>query len=1032
MSSTVEPRSSAEGQSRPDVDVETLSRNLRRNIKGEVRFDLGSRALYATDASNYRQVPIGVVIPRDKEDVVATVAECKRMGAPLLSRGGGTSLAGQCCNVAVVMDFSKYMHNVLEIDTAKKLAWVQPGCVLDTLREQASKHGLTFGPDPSTHGQCTLGGMLGNNSCGTHSLLCQHDGLGLRTSDNTHELEILTYDGIRMHVGETSAGQLEQVIREGGRSGFIYRQLRALRDNYADLIRTRLPKLPRRVSGYNLDDLLPENGFNVARALVGTEGTCVTILEAGLRLVKNPFARSLLVLGYRDIFSAADHIMQIIELKPIGLEGFDHLLFRWVSQKGDKSADIKMLPPGAGWLLVEFGGDSKRDSDEQARRCVDLLRNRRDAPNMRLYANPEEERRIWAVRQGALGSTARVPGHRDNWEGFEDSAVPPQNLSAYLRDFKTLLGRFGYETSLYGHFGQGCIHCRIPFDLYTAAGLRKFENFLNEGCDLVIKHGGVMSGEHGDGQARGQFLSKMFGDELVEAFREFKRIWDPEWKMNPGKVVDAYKVTENLRLGLDYNPSISPTHFQFPADQHSFSRAALRCVGIGDCRRYGGQVMCPSYQVTLEEKHSTRGRARLLWEMLNGGLIKNGWKSDEVKEALDLCLSCKGCKHDCPVNVDIATYKAEFLSHYYKHRLRPRHAYAFGFIHVWTRLGNILPGLANFVTHAPILSKLAKWMAGMQQTRTIPVLAKEPFKAWFKNRPLRNLDCPPVVLWPDTFNNYYRPEIAKAAVEVLEDAGFCVQVPMNDMCCGRPLYDYGFLRQARKRLLVILESMRRSIRDGVPFIVLEPSCCSVFRDELINLFPSDEDAKRLHQQTFTLSEFLNQHAPDYPQKQLNRKVMVHAHCHHKSVIGFEKEEELLKRIGLDVQVPEAGCCGMAGAFGFEGGDHYNISIQCAERSLLPAVRQSDKETLIITNGFSCHEQVFQGTHRRPLHIAEVLQMVIHEGKVRLAGSSQSLALIKAPAANPEATESSQGRYTQGTASNEGWLGKQLKPKDDRH
>jgi FAD/FMN-containing dehydrogenase/Fe-S oxidoreductase len=1032
MSSSVAPKSSAERQSRPDVDVETLARNLRRNIKGEVRFDVGTRALYATDASNYRQIPIGVVIPRDKEDVVATVAECKRMGAPLLSRGGGTSLAGQCCNVAVVMDFSKYMHNVLEIDATKKLAWVEPGCVLDTLRERASKQGLTFGPDPSTHGQCTLGGMLGNNSCGTHSLLCQHDGLGLRTSDNTHELEILTYDGIRMRVGETSAGQLEQLIRQGGRSGFIYRQLRALRDKYADLIRTRLPKLPRRVSGYNLDDLLPENGFNVARALVGTEGTCVTILEAGLRLVKNPPARSLLVLGYRDIFSAADHIMQILELKPIGLEGFDHLLFRWVSQKGNKSADIKLLPPGAGWLLVEFGGDSKHDSDEQARRCIDLLRNRRDAPNMRLYVNPEEERRIWAVRQGALGSTARVPGHRDNWEGFEDSAVPPQNLPAYLRDFKNLLDRYGYETSLYGHFGQGCIHCRIPFDLYTAAGLRRFEDFLNEGCDLVTRHGGVMSGEHGDGQARGQFLSKMFGDELVEAFREFKRIWDPEWKMNPGKVVDAYKVTENLRLGLDYHPSTPPTHFQFPTDKHSFSRATLRCVGIGDCRRYGGQVMCPSYQVTLEEKHSTRGRARLLWEMLNGGLIKNGWKNDGVKDALDLCLSCKGCKHDCPVNVDIATYKAEFLSHYYKHRLRPRHAYAFGFVHVWTRLGSLLPGLANFVTHAPILGKLAKWMAGMQQTRTIPALAKESFKAWFKNRPLRNLDRPPVVLWPDTFNNYYRPEIAKAAVEVLEDAGFRVRVPMKDICCGRPLYDYGFLKQARKRLQLILDGMRRDIREGVPIVVLEPSCCSVFRDELINLFPSDEDAKRLHQQTFTLSEFLNQHAGDYPHKQLNRKAMVHAHCHHKSVIGFEEEEALLKRIGVDVQVPEAGCCGMAGAFGFERGDHYDISIQCAERSLLPAVRQSGEETLIITNGFSCHEQIVQGTLRRPLHIAEVLQMVIHEGKAIPAGASQSLALIKAPAATPEITESPQGRYTQGTASNEGWLGKQLKPKDDRH
>ncbi|WP_202796825.1 FAD-binding and (Fe-S)-binding domain-containing protein [Pedosphaera parvula] len=1018
------------------VDAEKLARRLKRNLKGEVRFDDGSRALYATDGSNYRQVPIGVVLPKDKEDVVATVAECRRMGAPLLSRGGGTSLAGQCCNVAVVMDFSKYMHDVLEIDTVRKLGRVQPGCVLDTLRNDATKLGLNFGPDPATHNHCTLGGMLGNNSCGTHSLLCRDEGLGLRTSDNTHELEILTYDGLRMRVGETSPEQIERFIREGGRQAEIYAQLKGLRDKYANLIRARFPKLPRRVSGYNLDELLPENGFNLARALVGTESTCVTILEASLRLVSNPGARSLLVLGYKDVFSAADHLMEILEFKPAALEGMDDLLFQWVQQKGDKNADIKLLPQGGGWLMVEFGGDSKKDSDEQARRCAEMLKKQKDAPNIKLYDNPEQEEMIWKVREGGLGSTAWVPGHRDTWEGFEDSAVPPHNVPAYLRDFKKLLDSYDYDTSLYGHFGQGCIHCRIPFDLYTAEGIRKFESFLEKGCELVMKYGGVMSGEHGDGQSRGQFLPKMFGEELMEAFREFKRIWDPEWKMNPGKVIDAYKVTENLRLGTDYDPPNPTTYFQYPADRHTFSRAALRCVGIGECRRHSDQVMCPSYQVTMEEKHSTRGRARLLWEMLNGGLLKKGWKNEAVKEALDLCLACKGCKHDCPVNVDMATYKAEFLSHYYKHKLRPRHAYAFGFIHVWTRLGSIMPGIPNFITHAPVLGKIAKWIVGMQQTREVPAMARESFKAWFKNRPLKNLDRPPVVLWPDTFNNYYHPDVAKAAVEVLEDAGFRVQVPTNDMCCGRPLYDYGFLDKAKKWLQDILEIMRVDIRNGIPFIVLEPSCCAVFRDELANLFPNDEDAKKLHQQTFVLSEFLVHHAPGYPHKQITSRAIVHAHCHHRSVIGFREEETLLKRVGLDFQIPEPGCCGMAGAFGFERGDHYDVSIKCGERSLLPAVRHSSEDTLIIADGFSCHEQIVQRSNRKPLHIAQVLQMAIHEGEIKPVEPAQSMALVKIPPSDGQHEEKEHGylhnRVKQWTSSVEEWLGKHKKPKDDRH
>ena len=965
-----------------NVDAQALSRSLRQKIKGEVRFDAGSRALYATDGSNYRQVPIGVVIPRDKEDVVQAVAECRRFGAPILSRGGGTSLAGQCCNVAVVMDFSKYMRRVLEIDDSRRTARVEPGCVLDDLRQTAiNKAGLNFAPDPETHDHCTLGGMLGNNSCGVHSLMAKNNGMGLRVSDNTREMEILTYQGHRFKVGATSPAELERTIRGGGPQAELYRKLRDFRDKYADRIRKGFPRLERRVSGYNLPDLLPENGFNVARALVGSESTLVTILEATVLLVPNPNKRSLLVLGYPDIYTAADHVMEILEFNPTGLEGIDHLLFKFVQEKGDKKANLSLLPEGRGFLLVEFGGESKSDSDAQARKLMAWLKRHagRNLPSMKLYDNPEEEELIWKVREGSLGSTAWVKTMPDTWEGWEDSAVPVPRIADYLRDLRDLLNKYDYHPTLYGHLGQGCIHTRIPFDLYTTPGIEKWRSFIDEATDLVVRYGGSFSGEHGDGQSRGEWLVKMFGPELMEAMREFKLIWDPQWKMNPGKIIEPYKMTENLRLGPDYNPPQAKTHFDYPDDRHSFARAALRCVGVGACRKMGGQTMCPSYMATLEEKDCTRGRARLLWEMLNGAELKDGWKSHAVFDALDLCLACKGCKHDCPVNVDMATYKAEFLSHYYRGRLRPRHAYAFGWIHIWSRLGSLAPGVVNFFGRAPLFSTMTKWLIGMEQTRKVPPLARQTFKHWFRDHPRLNATGPPVLLWADTFNNHYHPDTAQAAVEVLEDAGFRVEVPMANLCCGRPLYDYGFLDMAKGWLQQILTALQTQIRAGVPMVVLEPSCCAVFRDELMNLFPNNEDARKLHSQTFVLSEFLVQKAPHYQIKRLDRKALVQLHCHHKAVIGVEDEQAIMKKLGLDVQVPEPGCCGMAGAFGFERGDHHDVSIKCAERELLPAVRNSDKDTLIIADGFSCHEQITQLSDRQPLHLAQVLRKAIHEG-----------------------------------------------------
>ncbi|HEU4616952.1 MAG TPA: FAD-binding and (Fe-S)-binding domain-containing protein, partial [Gammaproteobacteria bacterium] len=648
---------------------------LKARIEGEVRFDDGYRALYATDASNYRQVPIGVVVPRTLDDVVETVAVCRDHEAPVLARGGGTSLAGQCCNTAVVIDFSKHLRGIESLDPGARRAVVEPGCVLDDLRHAAEKHHLTFGPDPSTHDHNTLGGMIGNNSCGVHALMAG------KTSDNVHSLDVLTYDGTRLTVGPTSEETLARYVAEGGRRGEIYAALRGIRDRYADEIRARFPRIPRRVSGFNLDELLPENGFNVARALVGSEGTCVLVLRAELRLVPSPPFRTLVVLGYPDVYSAADHVPEILEHKPIGLEALDDRLLHHIEEKHMGLEGRKLLPDGGGWLLVELGADDREASIGAARALMHALERAENAPSMRLCPDSLEERELWEVREAGLGATARLRGHPDAWPGWEDSAVPPDKLGGYLREFRALLDRYGYECSLYGHFGQGCLHVRIDFDLTTRAGIAQFKAFTSDAADLVVRYGGSLSGEHGDGQGRADLLPKMFGDELVGAFREFKRVFDPGNRMNPGKVVDPFPRDSNLRLGTDFRQPKLDTVFSFGgSDEGSFARAALRCVGVGKCRRHGGGVMCPSYMATGEEMHSTRGRARLLFEMLHQGPVEKGWKSEAVREALDLCLACKGCKSDCPVNVDMATYKAEFSAHYYEGRLRPRAAYAFGWI----------------------------------------------------------------------------------------------------------------------------------------------------------------------------------------------------------------------------------------------------------------------------------------------------------------------------------------------------------------
>ncbi|HEV8254136.1 MAG TPA: FAD-binding and (Fe-S)-binding domain-containing protein [Vicinamibacteria bacterium] len=947
------------------ADTAALEADLRARISGEVRFDDGSRALYSTDASNYRQVPIGVVLPRTVEEVIEAVAVCRRHDAPVLARGGGTSLAGQCCNVAVVIDTSKYLNRVLEVDAERRRGRVEPGTILDDLRHAAERHHLTFGPDPATHNHCTLGGMIGNNSCGVHSVMAG------RTDENVLELEVLTYDGVRLRVGPTPEDELARIVAEGGRRGEIYSRLRALRDRYAPLIRERYPDIPRRVSGYNFPALLSENGFNVAQALVGSEGTCAIVLEATTRLVDSPRERTLVVLAYPDVFLAADDVPFLLESKPIALEGMDDLLVEDMKRRGLHPERLRMLPAGRGWLLVEFGGATRQESDERGRSLMDRLQRRGNGPNMRLYSR-EDAMIVWKVRESALGATANVPGRPLTWEGWEDAAVAPERLGRYLRDLRRLLEGYGYYSDLYGHFGQGCVHTRISFDLQTASGIRTFRSFVYEGAALVARHGGSISGEHGDGQARGELLPIMFGEELVQAFRDFKSIWDPAGRMNPGKLIDAYRVDDHLRLGTSWDPPHRPTHFGFPQDHGSLARATLRCVGVGECRRMDGGVMCPSFMVTREEKHSTRGRARVLFEMLNDQVVQGGWRDEHVKEALDLCLACKGCKSDCPVGVDMATYKAEFLAHYYEGRVRPAAAYSMGLIHWWARLAALAPAAANAAIATPPLAAALKFLGGIAPERRLPRFAARTFKRDFRARE-RPYNGRRVLLWADTFTNHFHPAIATAAVEALEAAGCQVVVLDQTLCCGRPLYDWGMLDLAKRLLNQALAALRPEIAAGTPIVVLEPSCAAVFRDEAPNLLAQDEDARRLPRQTYTLGEFLSRQARDRPIGRLEQPVVFHGHCHQKAVIGTEGEKDVLRRLGGKLDVLEAGCCGMAGSFGFEK-DKYEISMRIGERVLLPAVRRAAADAVIVADGFSCREQIAQGTGRQALHLAEVLRL----------------------------------------------------------
>lgn len=950
----------------------TVSGTLRHQLDGHHDFSDAGVALYTSDASNYRQIPLGVVYPKTIEDIVLTSTLCREQKLPLLMRGGGTSQNGQCVNEAVILDCSRYLDQVVDIDTLNRTALIQPGIVCDALKAAAEQHGLTFGPDPATHSRCTLGGMIGNNSCGPRSMLAG------KTVENVLELEILTSDGARFWVGPTPEEELQEITSGEDRRAQIYRDLVALRDEYASEIRNRYPTIKRRVSGYNLDQLLPENGFNVARALVGSEGTCISILQARVRLIEKPAFTRLVVLGFKDIFEAGDSVVDIMPFTPIAMEGLDWGIVGGLNDRKLKQTEVAMLPDGRAWILVELSATSEQKASDGLQRFVDAMQGVDKVVSTKAI-DPSEELAIWSIReQGASATSMSLdPNGPDPIVGWEDTAVDPLQLGDYLREFKALVEQYGYTTSLYGHFGDGCIHARITFDTRTEAGVAHWRAFSNDIAHLVVRFGGSLSGEHGDGQAKAEFLPIMYGEALMEAFRRFKGIWDPDSRMNPGKLIDAYKMDDNLRFGPDYQTPKLVTQLQFTEDPQGFGRSTERCIGMGKCRAHKG-AMCPSYQATREERYSTRGRAHLLHELARGQILNDGWQDVAVADSMEHCLSCKACKSECPTQVDIASYKAEFMHKHYENQRRPLSHHVFGQLGRWLPLLSRVPRVINFMQKS-YAGNIAKRLLGIAPEKALPLLATQTFSQW-ASREATEQDAhfywfgmpqdQSVIVWNDSINNHYRPGIIRSSVRVLMKAGFRVGVAKQHFCCGRPLYEYGLLEEARITLGRILDNFQPHVPESAPVLVLEPSCLSVFKDELLRLFPDDPRAQVLGEKSCTISAYLKKEHTTIKRK-LSSGIL-HLHCHDKSLGLADTDRHWMNACFTTLSEVESGCCGMAGTYGMRKETRW-IGQKLFNRALRPAVDDTHAQTVIVANGFSCHEQFADNTGRRVMHPIEVLE-----------------------------------------------------------
>ncbi|EFL30034.1 FAD binding oxidoreductase [Streptomyces viridochromogenes DSM 40736] len=928
----------------------------------------GATGPYAYDASNYRVPPRAVAFPRTADDVAAVLRACREAGVPVTARGGGTSMAGNAVGAGVVLDFSRYMNRILDIDVEARTARVESGVVLDVLRGATAPHGLDFGPDPSSHSRCTLGGMIGNDACGNRSV---RDG---RTSGHVEALEIVTADGVRAvadHRGLHPA--------DPGDAGLVARleaDLRRLVEENLEPIRTELGRIPRQVSGYQLHHLLPENGFDLARALVGTEGTCAVVTAATVRLVATAQASTLLTLGYDDVVEAAEDVPEILRWSPSAVEGMDEAIVATMrARRGPDS--VTGLPEGRAWLYVELEGDDQASVTARAAELLDALKAAGRMTGGRVVESAAERRSLWRVREDGAGlaarlvddgGTARSSGAEsggESWPGWEDAAVAPGNLAAYLRGFRELLASHGLTGVLYGHFGAGCVHVRIDFDPASEAGQAAMRRFLTEAAALVVEHGGTLSGEHGDGRARSELLQVMYSHRMIAVFAAFKQVFDPDGLLNPGVVVDPAPLDADLALR---ELPLVDTSFTFPHDEDGLAGAVRRCVGIGRCRSDAGGVMCPSYRATGEENHSTRGRARLLQEMVRGETVQDGWRSTEVRDALDLCLSCKACSSDCPVGVDMATYKAEFLHQHYKGRLRPRSHYSLGWLPLTSALAGHAARPVNALLRGPLGRLLAR-LGGVTTRRRIPAFAsrhtlRRALRTARTGEPARAL------LFVDSFTRAFRPGVAGAAGRVLAGAGIpCA--PRDGLCCGLTWVSTGQLGTARR----VMSRTVAALDDGDdrPIVVAEPSCAAALKrdvPELLGTEAARRVADRVHTLTGALTELADQGWTPPP---LPETLVLQTHCHEYATFKGRRPADLLRRLGVrDVDEAE-GCCGLAGNFGFEA-EHYDTSVAVADLALTPRLDALEGRT-VVADGFSCATQIdhLAGDRGvRALHLAELL------------------------------------------------------------
>ncbi|MBG0564052.1 FAD-binding and (Fe-S)-binding domain-containing protein [Actinoplanes aureus] len=924
------------------ADLVTL---LRQAGVDDILTDAAHRSAYASDASLYRVVPQAIVRPRHDEDVAAALRVCRELGVPITARGAGTSVAGNAIGPGLVLDFSRHMNRVLEVDPETRTARVQAGTVQATLQAAAKPYGLRFGPDPSTHTRCTIGGMIGNNSCGSRTL-----GYG-RTSDNVAALTAFTIDGEQLITGPRLQGA-EKVTH-------------ALRELIAANLqtgRTEFATFGRQVSGYAVEHLLPENGFNLTEFLVGSEGTLAVLTEATVKLVADPAHRTLVVLGYPDFGTAGDIIPTILEFKPTACEGLDHRICDVVRSRRGPDA-VPPLPGGTAWLMVEIAGDDPDEVRDRVSRLVAAA----EAVDSLIVEDTAKAAPLWKIREDGAGLAGRAPSGLPAHAGWEDAAVPPARIGAYLRDFDALTERHGLSAMPYGHLGDGCVHVRLDFPLDKPGGPGKFRAFLEDAADLVVSYGGSLSGEHGDGRARSELLSRMYSPEAMTLFRQIKHTFDPDNLLNPGNLVDPDPVDANIRVS-QARPVTTKLALAYHHDGGDFNQAVHRCTGVGKCRADTtvlGGVMCPSYLATRNEKDSTRGRARVLQEMLDGDLAPD-WRSEAVHDALDLCLSCKGCGSDCPTGIDMAAYKSEVLHQSFKGRVRPRSHYSLGWLPRWSRLASRMPRLANLMTSLPGLRGLALFLAGVDKRRNIPAFADKTFRSSYQ--PVGT--GKPVILFVDSFTDHFSPEIARAAVDVLVDAGYAPRITSRTACCGLTWISTGQLDAARRILGNTVAELHEAAKQGIPIVGLEPSCTGVLRGDAVELVDNDA-ARAVAEATMTVAELLAATDGYTPPNLDGVRVIAQPHCHHHAVMGWDADARLLKRAGATVK-RLGGCCGLAGNFGVERG-HYEVSVQVAEQQLLPALEKAEEGDILLADGFSCRTQATDLAGAEGKHLVQLLQ-----------------------------------------------------------